>query len=387
MLRILIVDDDTDVRHMLRLMLQRSGNEVDEAEDGAEALRKAVKNSYDVAIVDFRMPPPDGLEVLTRLRDTQPRCVRILMSGALDLPMVMNAINRGEVSRVVQKPFSRQAILAAVTESVAARARLEEICVGALGDSREEQRRQLEECLSGNKLTLSLQPIVCANDGVLRGYEALLRSSHPMLDTPQRVLAAAEAHGMLDAVADRVAGCAGQWLASLPGDVDLFVNIHPAELRDLDSVRRRLEGLQRWSQRVVLEITERSDVLQMDGWRRTLDFITGSGFRFAVDDVGSGYNSLAVLAELRPAFMKIDRVIVRYIERDEHKQRLLELLSLFARATATQLVVEGIETETEATTVRTIGADLLQGYLFGRPMSALAQGATHSKFAASSTLP
>jgi EAL domain-containing protein (putative c-di-GMP-specific phosphodiesterase class I)/CheY-like chemotaxis protein len=387
MLRILIVDDDPDVRHMLKLMLQRSGDEVDEAEDGAEALRKAIKNSYDAAIVDFRMPPPDGLEVLTRLRDTQPRCVRILMSGALDLPMVMNAINRGEVSRVVQKPFSRQAILAAVSESIATRTRLEEICVGALGESRESQRRQLEECLAGNILTLSLQPIVRAHDGGLRGYEALLRSSHPMLDTPQRVLSAAEAHDMIDRVADRVANCARQWFAKLPDDVDLFLNLHPAELSDLGRVRGRLEGLQQWSRRVILEITERSDVLQMDGWRNTLDFITGSGFRFAVDDVGCGYNSLAVLAELRPAFMKVDRVIVRYIEHDAHKQRLLELLSVFARATGTQLVVEGIETETEAETVRRIGADLLQGYLFGRPASSLSQGATQLKFAESSMLP
>ncbi len=367
MLRILIVDDDANVRHMLSLMLRRSGYEIDEAEDGAQALRKALKTSYDAAIVDYRMPPPDGLEVLTRLRDAQPRCVRILMSGALDLPMVMNAINRGEVWRVVQKPFSRQAILAAVGESIAARTRLEELCIGALDNTRELQRRQLEECLSGNTLSLALQPIVRANDSALRGYEALLRSKHATLDTPERVLAAAEANGMLDTVADHVAMCASHWLEVLPDDVDLFVNVHPGELSDLGRVRRRLEALQQWSGRVIFEITERSDVLQMDGWRGILEFVTGSGFRFAVDDLGSGYNSLAVLAELRPSFMKVDRLIVRDIEREEHKQRLLELLSLFARATHTQLIVEGIETETEAAAVRRIGVDLLQGYLFGRP--------------------
>lgn len=367
MLRILIVDDDADVRHMLSLMLRRSGYETDQAEDGAQALRRAVKTSYDVAIVDYRMPPPDGLEVLTRLRDAQPRCVRILMSGALDLPMVMNAINRGEVSRVVQKPFSGQAILGAVTDSIAARTRLEELCIGSLDNTREQQRQQLEECLLGNALSLALQPIVSATDGALRGYETLLRSRHVTLDTAQRVLAAAEASDMLDRVADHVATCARHWLGTLPDNLELFVNVHPAELSDPARVRRRLEALERWSGRIVLEITERSDVLQMDGWRSTLDFITGSGFRFAVDDLGSGYNSLAVLAELRPAFMKVDRAIVRDIEHEEHKQRLLELLSLFARATGTQLIVEGIETETEAAAVRRIGVDLLQGYLFGRP--------------------
>jgi len=281
--------------------------------------------------------------------------------------MVMNAINRGEVSKVVQKPFSRQAILGALSESIGARARFGELCLGARSEGLDEQRRQLEECLSEDLLTLALQPIVSANDSSIRAYEALLRSSHTALDTPQRVIAAAEANDMLGRVAERVAFCAGRWLDTLPAGVELFINVHPRELSEVAQVRHRLEGLRPWSQRIVLEITERSDVLQMDSWRSTLEFLTDAGFRFAVDDVGSGYNSLALLAELRPAFMKVDRSIVCHIEQDEHKQRLLELLLVFARATGIQLIVEGIETETEAGVVRRIGADMLQGYLFGRP--------------------
>lgn len=369
MTRILIVDDDPNVRHILHSVLERSGFEVDEAGDGAEALRKAIQSSYDGAVVDYQMPPPDGLELLSQLRDIQPRCVRILMSGALDLPVVMNAINRGEVSRVVQKPFSRQAILTALTESIAARARLEDLCVGARSDSLEEQRRQLEECLSGDYLSLALQPIVGAADHTVHGYEGLLRSTHATLDTPLRVIAAAEAHDLLGRVADRVACFAARWLEKLPADVNLFINVHPLELSDVEQVRRRVAGLARWADRVVLEVTERSHVLQMESWRSTLEFLTDSGFRIAVDDVGAGYNSLSVLAELRPAFMKVDMSIVRHIELDERRQRLLELLSLFARATRTQLIVEGIETEAECAVVKRIGADLLQGYLFGHPSS------------------
>jgi EAL domain-containing protein (putative c-di-GMP-specific phosphodiesterase class I) len=367
--RILIVDDDASIRHMLRLVLQRSGFDTEEAEDGDEALRKATRSSYDAAVVDYQMPPPGGLELLTRLRDIQPRCVRVLMSGALDLPVVMNAINRGEISRVVQKPFSRQAIVDALTDAIAARTRLEEFCGGARIDTFEEHRRQLEECLSGDTLTLALQPIVAASDLSVQGYEGLLRSSHAALDTPMRVIAAAEAHNMLGRVADRVALCAARWLETLPEAVTLFINVHPLELSAVEQVRRRVAALARWSGRIVFEVTERSHVLQMDSWRSALEFLTGAGFRIAVDDLGAGYNSLSVLAELRPAFMKVDMSIVRNIELDERRQRLLELLSLFAKATGTQLIVEGIETEAEATVVKRIGADLLQGYLFGRPSS------------------
>ena len=367
MARILIVDDDSDVRRMLRFVLQRSGHETEEAEDGSEGLRKAVASPYDAAVVDYQMPPPDGLELLGRLRDIQPRCVRILTSGALDLPVVMNAINRGEVSRVVEKPFSRQTILEAIDEAVAARARLEELCIGARSDMFGVQRRHLEECFAGDVLTLALQPIVAAVDRSVHGYEALLRSSHSVLDSPTRVIAAAEAHDMLGRLADRVTQCAVRWLKTLPADINLFVNVHPGELSDAEAVRRRYEQLKPWAPRVVLEITERSYVLEMDTWRCAVDSLTQAGFRIAVDDLGSGYNSLSVLAGLRPQFMKVDRSIVEKIERDDRKQRLVELLVLFAKATGTQLIVEGIETEEEARVVTRMGADLLQGYLCGRP--------------------
>ncbi len=367
MARLLIVDDDSEVRRTLRFVLQRSGHDVDEAEDGSDALRKADTNNYEAAIVDYRMPPPDGLEVLGRLRDIQPRCVRILMSGALDLPLVMNAINRGEVSRVVEKPFSRQTIVSALEEAVAARNRLEELCIGAHSDNVEMERRHLHECLTSELLTLAMQPIVTAGDGTVHGYEVLLRSSHSVLDTPMRVIAAAEAHGMLGRVADRVAGRVARLMETIPAEAVLFINVHPGELSDIEQVRGRYEQLTPWSKRIVFEITERSDVLQMHTWRSAVDFLTGKGFRIAVDDLGSGYNSLLVLAELRPDFMKVDRSIVRHIERDERKQRLIELLSLFAKATNTQLIVEGIETEQEANVAIRIGADLLQGYFYGRP--------------------
>jgi EAL domain-containing protein (putative c-di-GMP-specific phosphodiesterase class I) len=313
------------------------------------------------------MPPPDGLELLGRLRDLQPRCVRILTSGALDLPVVMHAINRGEVSRVVAKPFSRQTILDAIDAAVAARARLEELCIGARSDMFDVQRRHLQECLTGEVMQLALQPIVASADRCVYGYEALMRSSHAVLDTPTRVIAAAEAHDMLGRVADRVTQCAAGVLRTLPEQATLFVNVHPGELSDAAAVHQRYLQLQPWARRVILEITERSYVLENDTWRDSVDSLVRCGFRIAVDDLGSGYNSLSVLAALRPHFMKVDRSIVEQIERDDRKQRLVELLVLFAKATGTQLVVEGIETEEEAGVVTRMGADLLQGFLYGRP--------------------
>jgi EAL domain-containing protein (putative c-di-GMP-specific phosphodiesterase class I)/CheY-like chemotaxis protein len=370
MARILVVDDDSALRQALGTVLHRNGYEVEQAENGAEALQKSLGSLFDAAVVDYQMAPSDGLEFLSQLRDIQPRCVRLLMSGVLDLSVVMHAVNHGDVARVVQKPFRLDAIVKALEELIAARTRREDLGRSACDRSLQDQRRQLDECLGSDCLNLALQPIVAAADGAVRGYEGLLRSRHLELNSAASVLAAAEAHDAVDRLADRVAICACRRLESLPPDVSLFVNVHPAELRDEQSLRRRLGCLLGAAHRVVLEITERSHILRMTGWQSAIDFLTQAGFRVAVDDVGAGYNSLSVLAELRPAFIKVDMSITRHIDREERRQRLLELLSRFARATGTQLIVEGIETPQEDATVKRIGADLLQGFLYGRPLIA-----------------
>ena len=80
-----------------------------------------------------------------------------------------------------------------------------------------------------------------------------------------------------------------------------------------------------------------------------------------VDDLGAGYSSLSVLAELQPAYVKVDMSIVRNIDTDSRKQRLVDLLVRFADATDATLVAEGVETEAEAAALRDCGAHLLQG--------------------------
>src|SRR5215831_3523334 len=178
MARILVVDDDSALRHALTVVLHRNGYEIEQARSGIEALQKSVDGSFDAAVVDYQMAGGDGLEFLSQLRDLQPRCARILMSGALDLPVVMHAINRGEVSRVVEKPFRLSAIVTVLEELLASRHRLEDLGRRAGDRTLQDQRRQLDECLVADGLNLALQPIVSAEDGAVRGYEGLLRSRH-----------------------------------------------------------------------------------------------------------------------------------------------------------------------------------------------------------------
>ena len=92
MARILAVDDDPLVRRCISRILVNAGHEVVPAGHGADALQIASDRAFDVALVDFHLPFIDGLEVLQRLREVQPGCLRILVTGALDLPM-LNPMN------------------------------------------------------------------------------------------------------------------------------------------------------------------------------------------------------------------------------------------------------------------------------------------------------
>lgn len=364
---VLVVDDDARVLRAIAGMLQNLGHDVTAANDGDEALAFARERIFDIAIVDRHMRGKDGLVVLQQLRDVQPMCTRVLLSGAIDLGTALQAVNDGAVSLVLEKPIGYECLRDVVDESMRSRQRMFEAYQDLQRANGSAARMRLLTLLAGDDLMLALQPIVRAEDRSIWGYEALLRTRDPVLTGPLQVLRAAEEHRLVDRLATAIATRSAGVLEKLPQEFRLFVNLHPDELGDPDGIGERIALLQRHASRVIFEITERSSLVDAQGWERSLETITRHGFSIAVDDLGSGYSSLSVLAEIQPRVIKIDMSIVRDIDRIGRKQRLFELLCRFAEATEALVVAEGIETAAEAETVVRCGAHLLQGYFFGRP--------------------
>lgn len=365
MARVVVIDDEWELVEVAAQILETAGHEVTQLVRKRDNLDIIRTQTFDAAFVDYNMPPPDGLEILRYLRDLQPRCARVLMSAGLDLPIVMEAINRGEISQVVAKPFRATDLTKALEDALASRDRLQRAFRGESNEPLEPE--WLTQCLQGDTLRLAIQPIVEAKSGKVHAYECLMRSSHEHLTHPGLVLQAAEQFDRINALADRVAELLRGWLERLNGDEKMFVNLHPSELARPELLLQRLEQLAPYRERVILEITERSYVLELDAWERTIKRLNDAGFLLAVDDLGSGYNALSVLAELQPAYIKVDMSIVRDVDKHGRKQRLIELLTRFGEATDAILIAEGVETEAEAETLRSIEVPLLQGYLFGRP--------------------
>ena len=367
MARVLVVDDDPGVLKSVVRVLEGAGHHVHSESRGAACLEVAGRQPFDAVIVDYKLPHMSGLEVLQRLRDIQPRCVRMLMTGELVLPLVVTAVNVGKVSRVIEKPFSANVLVETIQEAVDGQRRLTDMLQSRSSQSAVQERGMLNQCIGGGALRLALQPIVMGSDQSIYGYELLLRSNHSVLHSPNEVLEAAERHGLLRELGSVVVARAAEWLMRLPSSTQLFLNVHPGELVDPASLCTRMEVLGLWSGRIVLEITERSKMNPSFSWHQALDRIKQMGFRLAVDDLGSGYSALSMLAELQPEYLKVDMSIVRNVDQDTHKRRIVDLLCSFAEATGAMVVAEGVETEAEANALRESGVHLLQGFLFGMP--------------------
>lgn len=100
-------------------------------------------------------------------------------------------------------------------------------------------------------------------------------------------------------------------------------------------------------ERVVFELTERQAVQDYIGFEKVLSHYREQGFRIAVDDAGSGYNSLKTLVYLKPEFIKLDKSLIRGIHSSREQQELLELVREYAERSSTRVIAEGIETAHE----------------------------------------
>jgi len=125
---ILIVDDEEIVLAALRELLSREGYQVSTVPCAEDAAALLEQQAFSVVLTDQQMPGLTGLEFLARVKALQPDATRILITGALNLAMVIDSINKGEIYRFIVKPWVREELLATVNNAVQ---RYEMICKSA----------------------------------------------------------------------------------------------------------------------------------------------------------------------------------------------------------------------------------------------------------------
>jgi DNA-binding NtrC family response regulator len=116
--RVLVVDDDGEMRALLLDVLRQEGYEVAEAEDGAGAVLALRDRPYDVILIDKNMPGPSGLDLLPGLRRVAPRSRAIMMTAFGDVGSYVEAIEKGAVEFLF-KPFRMEEMRAAIARALA----------------------------------------------------------------------------------------------------------------------------------------------------------------------------------------------------------------------------------------------------------------------------
>ena len=152
----------------------------------------------------------------------------------------------------------------------------------------------------------------------------------------------------------------------------LFLNINPASLlNESHSVGRTDDLAERYGipkERIVLEITEETAIQDYALFARTVEHYRDQGYRIAIDDFGSGYAGLKMLASIRPDYLKIDRYFVSEIHREPVKHSIVSALVRICDSLGIHLVAEGIESGSEFHSILNLGVEFRQGYYFCHPV-------------------
>ncbi len=240
---------------------------------------------------------------------------------------------------------------------------------GAEEWERSRKVNDLKATIRDGAVFIEYHPIIVNATEEIYGYEALARGVRRELRSPEVLFEVAEEANMLWELSRLLRKRAVEGILSeLKEGQFLFLNVDPHDFddpsfRNLDPADLGITD----PGRVVLEITERTAIKDYPRFQEYLAAFRERGFKFAVDDAGSGYAGLGSIANLAPDYIKLDISLISNIDTNFLKQNLVETLVNFANTQGAMVIAEGVERREEFETVRELGVHLTQGFLFHKP--------------------
>jgi len=246
----------------------------------------------------------------------------------------------------------------------------------------------LKNVLQESSIESYFQPILCLRTGQTIGFEVLNRplqtTAFPSTEEFYDFIGKS---GEVFSVEKFLRGLSFKRYA---GQVDLqphhqhkmiFINVHPQVLADPSyKTGETLEILAKHNfspKQIVLELTEKEAVSDYEQFIKVIQHYKQQGFRIALDDAGTGYNSLKTILYVKPDYIKLDKSLIRDIHTQITQQHLVKLLVDYAHMSGTKVIAEGIETINELVHLQNIGVHIGQGYHLGKPVPTLSNGSLH----------
>ncbi len=237
----------------------------------------------------------------------------------------------------------------------------------------QDKHEAIKGAIGGGSYSLVYQPIWDFAQTQPVGFETLCRFKGEPYRSPDQWFRDAAEVGLGGDLELAVIRSALAESSILPEHVYISINASPDTIQGghlLPLIGSKPAG------RFVIEVTEHAPVADYAALEQALAPLRHAGVLLAVDDAGAGFSSLQHIVQLHPDIIKLDMSLTRAVDRDPARRALASALIFFARETGAMIVAEGIETETEMSTLRMLGINKGQGYLLGRPAD-IAQACGH----------
>mgnify|MGYP000894744392 FL=1 len=213
----------------------------------------------------------------------------------------------------------------------------------------------LEDIIRTENIRTVFQPIVSLLNGDILGYEALSRGpAGSPLERPDMMFKAAEEHNMIWELEYLCRLKALEKAKNIVPSKMLFINVDPKIINDekfkSGFTKEFIEKSGINAANIIFEITERTCIEDYKTFKKSIDNYINQGFRIAIDDTGSGYSGLKMLAETHPHYIKLDMDLIRNIDKKALNQALVKALLEFANSSNMKIIAEGIETPDELNT-------------------------------------
>jgi EAL domain-containing protein (putative c-di-GMP-specific phosphodiesterase class I) len=240
--------------------------------------------------------------------------------------------------------------------------------------SRKLIENDLRVAIENDQLEVAYQPIVSNSGETVVGGEALCRWQHPERGDipPAEFIPIAENSGLIIALGEKVLRRACVEASAWPG-LMLAVNVSALQFRRpdfVDVVERILAATGFDASRLELEVTESTLIGNVDSAELAMARLKALGVRLALDDFGTGYSSLLYLRRFPFDKLKIDRSFVHSIEKTADAAAIVHAVVSLGRGLGMKVTAEGVETAEQHLFLRAAGVHSMQGYRFGRPVSA-----------------
>lgn len=245
--------------------------------------------------------------------------------------------------------------------------------------NRTDLEQALRLALQNGEFELYYQPIVNSHTGSVYSVESLVRWSHPErgIVSPGEFIPLAEETGLIQALGLWVfeRACVQQvlWRQQGINDLSVAINISSSQRHlgfDATVAKSIIEKTGANPGRIIIEITES---MFLDGSEEAIDWLNNLkslGVQLAIDDFGTGYSSLSYLKRFPIDKLKIDRAFIKDLPGDEDDASLVKAIIAMAHSLGLSLVAEGVETPDQLDYLRHLNCDLIQGYLFSKPLPA-----------------